>query len=361
MPQLNARNLLVTFPENFPLRDAVDLIRGWWNKDGGVEEDIFEYDIINHRVVIHAVRQAKFTETITKHEQRGIKFETKGFQIPVLTNPPIGSAAGGSRAGPQPQAQTPIRDLELRLEQLEQIVKKQREDLSNDIDLLNQAVDHSEISRLVQDQLEPRISELASKTQDYAQSQIKLNVDILRKQIQDQNTWISQLLDTVKSLEKRLEKMPVRTEDQETEVEEEQEEQERLPTQPPRRSPEPTRRRSSPIPSSRSTPSNQVSSANQKQFTIDEIKSVINKLLSRLYPDNPFTTGAAAVPYSDVISSITVERVKSPTSFLLRARFVKPVQYKKEKTRNFPTFTSEEQIVNSVSEQIALWEQKILN
>ena len=83
MYTLVASKALLTFPLNFPLEEALDMIRKW-------NPDTMDYDIINGRVVVHVTRKSpRFNQRVKKLVDAGVIIESTRFMLPPLSNPDI--------------------------------------------------------------------------------------------------------------------------------------------------------------------------------------------------------------------------------------------------------------------------------
>lgn len=77
MPQVNTRNLLITFPTSWDMGAAREFINQY-------NPDSVQIGIVNNRPILYATRKDKFTFSIGKYKKQGLTFETSNFQVPVF-------------------------------------------------------------------------------------------------------------------------------------------------------------------------------------------------------------------------------------------------------------------------------------
>jgi len=82
--RLQARNVLVIFPDTYSLSDAVDVVNKW-------SPDKIDYDLVNGKPFIHARRNIPFATGVSRLYEKGVRFMTGNqiTHIPHLSNPPL--------------------------------------------------------------------------------------------------------------------------------------------------------------------------------------------------------------------------------------------------------------------------------
>lgn len=91
---VTARNVLITFPKEYSLNEALDAFKSWEWKG----EIVMKWDIVDGHPTILATRKDNLiSQRIARHTKMGIIFETGNFTIPKLTDPSPISQGGGSQ------------------------------------------------------------------------------------------------------------------------------------------------------------------------------------------------------------------------------------------------------------------------
>jgi len=82
--RLQARNVLVVFPDTYSLSSAVDIVKAW-------SPDTLEYDLVNGKPFIHTKISPPFNTGVRRLYEKGVRFMTGNqiTHIPHLSNPPL--------------------------------------------------------------------------------------------------------------------------------------------------------------------------------------------------------------------------------------------------------------------------------
>jgi len=93
--QLSAKSILIRFPNHYTLKQAYDIVRSW-------NPDTINYDVINERPTVHATRNPRFHQMVTKLVKEGAEIQQTKFKLPPLSNPPLNTTRSSEQQHQEP-------------------------------------------------------------------------------------------------------------------------------------------------------------------------------------------------------------------------------------------------------------------
>jgi hypothetical protein len=108
MTRIFSHKVLITFPLNFQLNKALEIVQRW-------KPDTINYDIINGLAVIYLTRKEKrINQSVKKLVDAGVVFSTSKYEVPNLTNPDISKSVSSVNSTVSPSVSSSLDEQALR-------------------------------------------------------------------------------------------------------------------------------------------------------------------------------------------------------------------------------------------------------